>query len=168
SPRREAQLRALRPDLVFKPIRGNVETRIKRVDDGEFDATVLALAGLDRLGLASRADHDFSPAEMLPAPAQGALAVECRSANPAVVTLLAQIDDPATRATVECERAFLGALEAGCSFPAGAYATGRAGALRLDAMAAADGRLERVSVEGDEPLVLGRTAASLILGRPPG
>ncbi|MGK2965386.1 MAG: hydroxymethylbilane synthase [Tepidiformaceae bacterium] len=168
SPRREAQLRALRPDLAFRPIRGNVETRIKRVDDGEFDATVLALAGLDRLGLAPRADYVFSSAEMLPAPAQGALAVECRSADAALVTLLGQIDDPATRATVECERAFLGALEAGCSFPAGAFATGTVGALRLDAMAATDGRLERVSVDGGEPLGLGRTAASLILGRPPG
>lgn len=122
SPRREAQLLALRPDLQLRPIRGNVDTRVAKVESGEFDAAVLALAGLRRLGLEHRISQVFSLDEILPAPAQGALAVECRAANSHVRTLLASIHDPAVAACVLAERSFLAALEAGCSFPAAAYA----------------------------------------------
>ena len=93
SPRRAAQTTAIRPDLVLRPIRGNVDTRLEKVDAGEYDAALFALAGLQRLGVAERASHVFGFEEMLPAPAQGALAVECRREDTETQRLLAAIDD---------------------------------------------------------------------------
>ncbi|MCR6485416.1 hydroxymethylbilane synthase [Amycolatopsis sp. OK19-0408] len=121
--RRTAQLRALGLGLEIVPIRGNIDTRMRKVTDGELDAVVLARAGLARVGLAEVITETLDPIQMLPAPAQGALAVECRSADVELEQLLAStLDDEGTRAAVTAERAMLAALEAGCSAPVGALA----------------------------------------------
>jgi hydroxymethylbilane synthase len=123
SPRRIAQLEALGLGLRPVPIRGNVDTRIAKVAAGELDAVIVAAAGLRRLGRVDEASELLDPLQMLPAPAQGALAVECRVADTALVGLLAQVlDDAGTRAAVTAERAVLATLEAGCSAPVGALA----------------------------------------------
>jgi hydroxymethylbilane synthase len=123
SPRRTAQLRALGLGLEIVPIRGNIDTRMRKVTDGELDAVVLARAGLARVGLAEAITETLDPIQMLPAPAQGALAVECRAADVDLEHLLAStLDDEGTRAAVTAERALLAALEAGCSAPVGALA----------------------------------------------
>jgi hydroxymethylbilane synthase len=122
APRRMAQLRALGLGLEVVPIRGNVDTRMGKVTSGELDAVVLARAGLARLGRISAVTEVLDPIQVLPAPAQGALAVECRSDDTRVVELLAALDDPAARACVAAERSVLAALEAGCSAPVAAHA----------------------------------------------
>jgi hydroxymethylbilane synthase len=123
SPRRVAQLEALGLGLRTVPIRGNVDTRIAKVAAGELDAVVVAAAGLRRLGRVDEATELLDPLQMLPAPAQGALAVECRVADTALAALLAQVlDDEGTRAAVTAERAVLATMEAGCSAPVGALA----------------------------------------------
>ncbi|WP_162830529.1 MULTISPECIES: hydroxymethylbilane synthase [Amycolatopsis] len=123
SPRRTAQLRALGLGFEVVPIRGNIDTRLNKVFDGELDAVVLARAGLVRLGRADVITETLDPIQMLPAPAQGALAVECRVDDVDIEHLLRSIvDDEATRAAVTAERAMLAALEAGCSAPVGALA----------------------------------------------
>jgi hydroxymethylbilane synthase len=127
APRRMAQLRALGLGLDVVPIRGNVDTRMARVaghggGPGDLDAVVLARAGLSRLGRLQAATEVLDPIQVLPAPAQGALAVECRADDTRVRDLLAALDDPAARACVAAERAVLTALEAGCSAPVAAYA----------------------------------------------
>jgi len=122
SPRRAAQLRALGLGLEVVPVRGNVDTRIALVTGGELDAVVLARAGLARLGLLEAATEVIDPIQMLPAPGQGALAVECRSADPSDLhDLLGVLDDASTRLAVIAERTLLATLEAGCSAPVGAY-----------------------------------------------
>ncbi len=137
SPRRAAQLRAARPDLVVVDVRGNVDTRLRLVSDGEVDAVVLARAGLVRLGRADEVTEVLEPATMLPAPGQGALAVECRADDDAVRRACALLDDAPTRAAVEAERSLLAALEAGCAAPLGALArTGADGELHLRALVA--------------------------------
>lgn len=122
SPRRRSQLAALGLGLELRELRGNVETRIGRVRDGELDAIVLARAGLARLGRADDATEVLDPLQMLPAPGQGALAVECRDDDERAAAIAAALDDPATRAAVTAERAVLAVLEAGCSAPVGALA----------------------------------------------
>ncbi|GAB3960735.1 hydroxymethylbilane synthase [Actinoallomurus acanthiterrae] len=122
SPRRMAQLRAIRPDLDVVPIRGNADTRLRKVTDGEVDAVVLAFAGLTRIDRLEEVSEIFEPDQMLPAPGQGALAVECRADRADLIELLATLDDAPTRAAVTAERALLATLEAGCSAPVGAYA----------------------------------------------
>ena len=119
--RRAAQLRALRGDLEIRSIRGNVDTRIRKVAAGEYDATLLAAAGILRLGLEHEVSEWLSPETMLPAPGQGALAIQCRADDDALLPLLATLDDPAARAETTAERAFLGALGAGCAAPVGAH-----------------------------------------------
>ncbi len=122
SPRRAAQLRALGLGFVVEPIRGNVDTRLHRVAAGAFDAVVLALAGLRRLGRDGEVSEILDPIQVLPAPAQGALAVECRTSDPATRDLLSTVDDADSRAAVIAERALLAALEAGCTAPVAALA----------------------------------------------
>jgi hydroxymethylbilane synthase len=122
SPRRAAQLRGLGLGHEVVPIRGNVDTRIGKVRSGELDAVVLARAGLVRLGRLDEATEVLDPIQVLPAPAQGALALECRSDDTELVELLGRLDDPDTRAAVDAERALLAALEAGCTAPVGALA----------------------------------------------
>jgi hydroxymethylbilane synthase len=122
SPRRIAQLLERGYGLECVPLRGNVDTRLRRVADGELDAVVLAAAGLARLGRIGEATELLDPMLMLPAPAQGALAVECRTGDAALLEQLAALDHAATHAAVRAERALLAALEAGCSAPVGALA----------------------------------------------
>ena len=123
SPRRTAQLRALGLGLDVVPIRGNIDTRMRKVFDGELDAVVLAKAGLDRVGRTEVITETLDPIQMLPAPAQGALAVECRADDVDIEHLLhSTVDDEPTRLAVTAERAMLAALEAGCSAPVGALA----------------------------------------------
>ncbi|WP_104105660.1 hydroxymethylbilane synthase [Nocardioides sp. 616] len=122
SPRRAAQLAALGLGVEIVGIRGNVGTRIAKVTSGEVDAVVLARAGLARLGRLDEATEVLDPLQMLPAPGQGALAIECRADDTDLLAALGQLDDPRTRAAVTAERAVLATLEAGCSAPLGALA----------------------------------------------
>jgi hydroxymethylbilane synthase len=131
SPRRAAQLMTLRADVTCVPIRGNANTRLAKVRDGELDAVVLAYAGLARIGQTDLVSEIFEPDDMVPAPGQGALAVECRSDDPDLAALLAPIDHKPTRAAVTAERSLLAALEAGCSAPVGGYAVCHTSADRL-------------------------------------
>ena len=120
SPRRLAQLRTVRNDLTVEPVRGNVETRISKAIDGPLDAVVLAAAGLNRLGLTEHVTELLPLEDFLPAPGQGALAVQCRVEDEEARALLGLIDDAAVRAEVDGERAFLAGLGGGCSLPVGA------------------------------------------------
>jgi hydroxymethylbilane synthase len=122
SPRRAAQLRALGLGLEITPLRGNVDTRLRHVSEGQLDAVVLAYAGLRRLGRADVVTEVLDPIQVLPAPAQGALAIECRTDDAAALAALSALDDHTARAAVEAERALLATLEAGCSAPVGALA----------------------------------------------
>jgi hydroxymethylbilane synthase len=122
APRRVAQLRALGLGLEIVPIRGNVDTRLARVAPGDLDAVVLARAGLARLGRLDVITETLDPLQVLPAPAQGALAVECRTSDARTRELVGRLEDPAARACVVAERSTLATLEAGCSAPVAAYA----------------------------------------------
>jgi hydroxymethylbilane synthase len=132
SPRRAAQLLGIRADLRCVPIRGNAGTRLGKVSGGELDAVVLAYAGLARIGQAGAITQVFEPDEMLPAPGQGALAVECRADDIELAALLDVVTDEASVAAVTAERSLLEALEAGCHAPVGAYAVS-AGTVRMQA-----------------------------------
>src|SRR6185295_10646882 len=120
--RRTAQVLARRPDLTILPLRGNVDTRVRKVLNGEFDAIILAQAGVTRLGLQAHITETLPLNVMLPAPGQGALAVQCRADDSETLKYLAAIHDPITAAAVSAERAFLAALGGGCSLPVGAFA----------------------------------------------
>lgn len=120
--RRQAQILAIRPDLEVRPIRGNVDTRLAKLDAGEFDAIVLAMAGLSRLGWADRADEAISVARCLPAAGQGALGIEALSGNEPIIKLLTPLRDPVTTTCVTAERGVSAALGADCSLPLAAYA----------------------------------------------
>ncbi|RIQ35674.1 hydroxymethylbilane synthase [Jiangella rhizosphaerae] len=122
SPRREAQLRALGLGIEIVGLRGNVDTRLSKVTDGTLDAVVLARAGLARLGRLDSVTEVLDPMQVLPAPGQGALGIECRTADTALAAVLGTLDDPAARAAVTAERTLLAVLEAGCTAPVGAYA----------------------------------------------
>ena len=122
SVRRAAQLRALGLGLEIRPLRGNLDTRLNRVSSGDLDAIVVARAGLARIGRLADVTETLEPVQMVPAPAQGALAVECRAGDTELVALLAELDDTDTRAAVTAERILLADLEAGCSAPVGAIA----------------------------------------------
>lgn len=122
SPRRQAQMKRLRPDLHIQSLRGNVETRLRKIKEGQADATVLAVAGLKRLGLLSQASHIFSPDEMLPAVAQGAICIECRRDDAHMRELLAKLNHIPTEIAVAAERACLRVLEGSCRTPIAAYA----------------------------------------------
>ena len=122
SPRRAAQLRALGLGLEIRPLRGNLDTRLNRVSNGDLDGIVVARAGLARIGRLADVTETLEPVQMLPAPAQGALAVECRADDTELAALLAELDDADTRAAVTAERVLLAELEAGCSAPVGAIA----------------------------------------------
>ncbi|EOM77201.1 hydroxymethylbilane synthase [Rhodococcus rhodnii] len=178
APRRASQLRALGLGLEVLPLRGNLDTRVGKVHSGELDAVVVARAGLARVGRLDEVTEALDPVQMLPAPAQGALAVECRSEDTDLVSVLAELDDPATRAAVVAERAVLAELEAGCTAPVGALAEvvesldddGRT-VWELSvrgAAAAVDGsEVLRASVVGtiDDPAGLGRAVARDLLDR---
>ncbi len=169
SPRRACQLRARRPDLAIRDIRGNVDTRLRKLNDGDYDAIILAAAGLDRLGLAAVVTVPFAPTEMLPAVGQGALAVEIRADDAATARLLAPLDDPATAAAVRAERAFLAAVEGGCAAAVAAYAEVQQGDLLVlsGLIGAADGRTVRGERFGPvaDGARLGATLAADLLAR---
>jgi hydroxymethylbilane synthase len=166
SPRRAAQLLALRGDLQTVPIRGNAGTRLRQVTDGELDGVVLAAAGLARIGQQQAITQVFELDEMLPAPGQGALAVECRADHPELATLLAAVNDPASMAAAVAERSLLEALAAGCSAPVGGYAAGSEQLLMRAAVLSLDGsRALRVhgSAPPDDARRLGRDLAAELL-----
>jgi hydroxymethylbilane synthase len=166
--RRAVQVREMRPDLLPCEIRGNVDTRVRKVDEGEYDAAVLAVAGLERLGFASRASQVFEIREILPAVGQGALAVEVRADDEAALSAARAIDDPLTHVAVDAERAFLRRLGGGCRLPVGAYATVERGSLSVRGMIASeDGRIFRGARRGgaDAPELAGAALADELLAR---
>ena len=165
--RRASQLLAYRPDLTILPLRGNVDSRVRKVLNGEYDAIVLAQAGLTRLGLQAHISEVFPLDVMLPAPGQGALAVQCRADDQETIELLATIHDPRTAAAVDAERAFLSSLGGGCSLPVGAFAQKNDGNIILTgAVISADGKQAiRLSAVDKEPKKLGQRLADLVLER---
>ncbi len=172
SPRRAALLRATGRDLQIVPLRGNVDTRLRKLADDEVEAIVLAMAGLSRLGLLDGVATPFDPSLLMPAPAQGVLAVECRTDDPVTAAQLRTLDHAPTRAAAIAERGFLAALDAGCSAPVGALAelaaeTGAEPAVRVSGLIAApDGssviRAHTTGAVGDGD-ALGRRLAHMLL-----
>lgn len=172
SPRRSAQLRFQRPDLRILPLRGNVDTRLRKLDEGEVDATILAMAGVKRLGLAHRITAALAPEEMLPAAAQGAIGVEIRADDAQARALVAAIDDAPTAQRVSAERAVLAALGGSCRTPIAALAElGQDGALHLRAMIIRPDGSERLATErrgaAGEARALGRDAGEELRRRAP-
>lgn len=171
SPRRVVQLEALGLGLELTSIRGNVDSRIAMVADGKLDAVVLARAGLARLGLLGDVTETIDPIQILPAPGQGALGIECRSDDQRVLAALAPLEDPATRMAVVAERQLLNSLEAGCTAPVGALAEvveGEDGVeLWLRGALGRDGGVRRLSANGPvhDPAGLGRALANDLLER---
>jgi hydroxymethylbilane synthase len=171
--RREAQLRERYPALVVEPLRGNVNTRLRKLDEGHYDAIVLAAAGLKRLGLATRISALLDPDESLPAPGQGALALECRAERADVAGVLAALADRGTTLAVTAERAFSRALSGSCHTPIAAYAEWEEGRLWLRGLVASrDGRevirgeSEAANVgEIEDAATLGRSLADEFLTR---
>ncbi len=165
--RRQAQLRALRPDLELLDLRGNVNTRLAKLDNGGYDAIVLAVAGLERLGLGQRIVARLTAPAWLPAPAQGAVAVECRGDDAALMALFAGIDDAPTRACVEAERAMNRALHGSCHVPVAGYAQWEGEDLFLQGLVGdvGTGRLVRAQARGpgSDPDALGRFVAHGLL-----
>jgi len=170
--RRQAQLKALRPDLQIHPLRGNVDTRLRKLESGDYDAIILAAAGLNRLGK-TQLVRQVIPAEvMTPAAGQGALGIEIRNGDSATRALLAFLDDAAARSTTTCERALLNKLGGGCQVPIGAFAeavfTGAMrGRIRLNGLVAhPDGtKVLRETREGDDPVRLGEEVGETLLRR---
>jgi hydroxymethylbilane synthase len=146
SVRRRAQLLAIRPDLQVLPLRGNVDTRLRKVNEGQYDAIILAAAGVTRLELKKNIAQYLTFDFMLPAPGQGALAVQCREDDVQTLSILRAIDHPPTRLAVTAERAFLAALGGGCSLPVGALATVKGNQIELQGVI--------VSPDGSETLRL--------------
>ncbi|HEX9188770.1 MAG TPA: hydroxymethylbilane synthase [Vicinamibacteria bacterium] len=165
--RRQAQLRALRPDLVLADLRGNVDTRIRRLREGAFDAILLAMAGLVRLGRDGEVAEALDPRGFVPAPGQGAIALECRDEDAAVREAVAPLDHGPTARAVSAERAFLAALGGGCNVPLGAHAFAGEGRLELVGFVAEAGGPGFVRGErhGDDPVSLGRALAEDLLSR---
>ena len=161
--RRQALLRGLRPDLTLLDLRGNVGTRLGKLDAGHYDAIVLACAGLERLGLAERIRGRLAAPDWLPAPGQAAIAIEARSDQPATLALLAALDDEHTRMAVDAERAMNQALGGSCTVPVGAWCVVTEHGLHLSGMVGdvASGRLLRAEAEGrsDQAETLGRQVA---------
>jgi hydroxymethylbilane synthase len=165
--RRQAQLKAIRPDLDIHPLRGNVDTRLRKLEQGDYDAIILASAGLNRLGK-TELIRQVIPAEiMCPAAGQGALGIEIREGDAKTRELLAFLNDPKARAATTCERALLNRLGGGCQVPIGAFAEMREGKLHLGSIVAdPDGtKLLRDSREGSDPEKLGNEAGASLLKR---
>ncbi len=165
--RRQSQLRARRPDLVVADLRGNVDTRLRRLREGSFDAILLAAAGITRLGRAAEISELLDPDVLLPAPGQGVVTLECRAGDERVAAAAAPLHDEPTARAVTAERAFLAALGGGCNVPLGALAEGNADGLRLRAyVGREDGsawlRSER---RGADPETIARSVAEDLLSR---
>ena len=165
--RRQAQLRRLRPDLDVRELRGNVETRLRKAESGEYEAVVLAKAGLDRLGWSSRISEVLSPEVCLPAVGQGAMVVEARSADAEIAEVLGKLDDPESRNAVIAERALLRELQGGCQVPLGAWARMERQELVLEAcVVSVDGTeyfRERASAAPAQATELGKEVARRLL-----
>lgn len=172
SVRRRALLAERRPDLKLLEIRGNVDTRLRKLDEGQYDAICLAVAGLRRLGLERRITEELDPSWFIPDPGQGALAIQIRSDDARVREIVAALDDPAAAITTRAERAFLAAVGGSCQTPVGAWANGplRVGTeesgpvIELRALLATDGIIRRTELlgEADRPEDLGREAAETL------
>lgn len=165
--RRSAQLRALRPDLDIQPVRGNVDTRLRKLEASEYDAIILAAAGVNRLGKTEFVREFVSAETMCPAAGQGALAIEIRAGDSAVRQHLEFLDDSATREAVTCERAMLNRMGGGCQVPIGALAEIRDGALVLNGMVARpDGtKVLHENGSGADPVSVGESVAEALLNR---
>ena len=167
--RRQAQLRALRPDLALIDLRGNVNTRLARLDAGDYDAIVLACAGLDRLGLSTRIRSRLQPPDWLPAAAQGAVAIELRAGDQRCAELLAPLHDPDTARCVGAERALTRRLEGSCQVPIAAFCVETERGLHLSGLVgdAGSGRLIRAQGDGPSaaPEALGRHVAEILLAQ---
>jgi hydroxymethylbilane synthase len=163
--RREAQLRALRPDLNVLSLRGNVDTRLRKLEAGEYDAIILAAAGLNRLGKTESIKQVISEDVMCPAAGQGALAIESRSGDSETQKHLAFLDDATARATTICERAMLNKMGGGCQVPIGAMAEIRSGRLHLQGVVASpDGtKVLCESADGNDPVQLGELVGAALL-----
>jgi hydroxymethylbilane synthase len=165
--RRQAQLMALRPDLDIHPLRGNVDTRLQKLEAGEYAAIILAAAGVNRLGLTQLVRQIIPADAMCPAAGQGALGIEIREGDATTGEQLAFLDDPTARATTTCERALLNAMGGGCQVPIGAFAEVGEGGLRLRAVVAhPDGtKVLRESQVGGDPVQLGEAVGRELLKR---
>jgi hydroxymethylbilane synthase len=165
--RRQAQLKAVRPDLDIHPMRGNVDTRLRKLEAGEYEAIILAAAGLNRLGKTEFVRQVLPPEVMCPAAGQGALAIEIRAGDAGTRQYVAFLDDSASRATTTCERALLNKLGGGCQVPIGALAEVRDGGLHLQAIVAdPDGsKVLRESRNGSDPVRLGESVGEILLQR---
>ena len=165
--RRQAQLWMLRPDLRIEPLRGNVNTRLAKLDRGDYDAIVLAAAGLERLGLAERASQQFGTDQMLPAAAQGVIGIECLDSNVALVDILAKLGDDATTKTTLAERTIARTLQANCQSPVATFAAIDDETLNLTALVALpDGSehlREHISGAADDAEALGHALAETLL-----
>lgn len=165
--RRQAQLKHLRPDLDLRDLRGNVDTRLRKVESGEYEAVMVAKAGLDRLGLSQRISEVLSPEVCMPAVGQGAIAVECRLKDTEAGDLLAPLDDAETRTAIIAERALLAALQGGCQVPLGAWARIERGELLLDAcVCSVDGVQyvkQRAAAPPDQAAQLGEHMARVLI-----
>ena len=165
--RRQAQLRRLRPDLDLRDLRGNVDTRLRKVESGEYEAVMVAKAGLDRLGLSKRISEVLSPEVCMPAVGQGAIGVECRLKDTEAGDLLAPLEDAETRTAIIAERALLGALQGGCQVPLGAWARVERGELLLDAcVCSVDGSQyvkQRATAPPDQAAQLGEHMARVLI-----
>ncbi len=165
--RRQAQLRALRPDLELLDLRGNVGTRLAKLDAGHYDAIVLACAGLERLDLAARIRSRLVAPDWLPAPGQAAVAIEARADQPQTLALLTALDDADTRQETTAERAMNQALGGSCTVPVGAWCTLTEHGLHLRGLVgdAASGRLLRAQADGDDAVGLGQAVAQALFGQ---
>ena len=167
--RRQAQLCALRPDIMVSPLRGNVNTRLAKLQLGQFDAIVLASAGLERLGMASKISQEFTPEQMLPAAAQGVLGIECLQNNEKLRGLLSRLENGPTVITTTAERAVARALDATCQSPVASYATLGGDSVTLQALvASADGKTilrETETADTGDADALGAQVAEQLLGR---
>jgi len=165
--RRQAQLKHIRPDLDLRDLRGNVDTRLRKVESGEYEAVMVAKAGLDRLGLSKRISEVLSPDVCMPAVGQGAIAVQCRLKDTEAGDLLAPLDDAETRTAVIAERALLAALQGGCQVPLGAWARIERGELLLEAcVCSVDGVQyvkQRASAAPDQAAQLGEHMARVLI-----
>ncbi len=165
--RRQAQLKALRPELEIYPLRGNVDTRLRKLEEGEYDAVILAAAGLNRLGKTELVKQVIPAEVMCPAAGQGALGIEIRAGDETTRQLILFLNDTDARAATTCERALLNKLGGGCQVPIGAFAEVSNGKLHLDALVAdPDGsKALRESREGSDPVQLGESVGETLLNR---
>ncbi|HTQ61670.1 MAG TPA: hydroxymethylbilane synthase [Candidatus Solibacter sp.] len=165
--RRQAQLRHIRPDLDVRDLRGNVDTRLRKVESGEYEAVMLAKAGLDRLGLGGRITETLSPDIFLPAVGQGAIAVECRLKDTETAEMVGGLDDAETRTAIIAERALLSAVHGGCQVPLGAWARIERGELVMEAcVCSVDGLQfvkQRATAAPEQAAELGGHMASLLM-----